>query len=271
MSGNGASGVMGPLQEILRRAANMMLAYADPKVTAKGGHADFVTEADVAVQEFLMEELARAYPGVRFVAEEGLKNSLTDALTFIIDPIDGTTNYFRRRRCSAISVGAVEGGQPVFGAIYDPYRDEMYHAEMGKGAWCNSTRLQVADVPIERAIIGFGTAPYYEELFSLTGRTLTHLLPKVADIRRTGSACIDLCDLAAGRSDGHFEWRLQPWDYCAGTLLVREAGGVCSSILKGGDVVYDRAMPHLAASPRIHEALQDILLEALREDGTVLL
>jgi len=271
MNGKGMSENLGPLQEILHRAAGIMLTWSAPKVTAKGGHADFVTEADVAVQAFLMEELARAYPAACFIGEEDQKNELTDALTFIIDPIDGTTNYFRHRRCSAISVGAVEGRQPVFGAIYDPYRDEMYYAEKGRGAWCNDTQLHVADVPMEQAVIGFGTAPYYEELFGLTGRTLTHLLPKIADIRRTGSACIDLCDVAAGRSDGHFEWRLQPWDYCAGTLLVREAGGVCSSILKGGDVVYDRAMPHLAAAPRIYEALQDILLEALREEGKELL
>ena len=201
------------LDDILRRAAKIMLDYANPQVYEKGGHADFVTEADVAVQTFQLEELAKAYPGVAFFAEEAEGNTLGDGLTFIIDPIDGTTNYFRRRRCSAISIGAVEGKRPVFGAIYDPYRDEMYHAERGKGAYCGETRLQVSDTPFERAVIGLGSAPYYSELFELTGRTVGALLPQIADFRRTGSACIDLCDVAAGRSDGHFEWRLQPWDY----------------------------------------------------------
>lgn len=246
------------LDDILRRAAKMMLDYANPQVYAKGAHADFVTEADVAVQTFLLEELAKAYPGAAFFAEEQEGNVLGDGLTFIIDPIDGTTNYFRRRRCSAISIGAVEGRKPVFGAIYDPYRDEMYHAEKGQGAWCGDMRLHVSDVPMERAVIGFGTAPYYSELFELTGRTMGALLPQIADFRRTGSACIDLCDVAAGRSDGHFEWRLQPWDYCAATLLVEEAGGRCGSIL-GGEVVYDRSMPHLAANARIFEQLQRAL------------
>ncbi len=252
------------LDGILRRAAKMMLEFENPQVYAKGAHADFVTEADVAVQTFLLEELAKAYPNAAFFAEEQEGNVLGEGLTFIIDPIDGTTNYFRRRRCSAISIGAVEGKKPVFGAIYDPYRDEMYHAEKGRGAWCGDTRLHVSDVPMERAVIGFGTAPYYSELFELTGRTVGALLPQIADFRRTGSACIDLCDVAAGRSDGHFEWRLQPWDYCAATLLVEEAGGRCGSIL-GGEVVYDRAMPHLAASAQVFEPLQ-AALQAVWQD-----
>ncbi len=246
------------LERILRQAAQVMLAYDNPQVRAKGGHADFVTETDVAVQTFLLEELARAYPGAAFFAEEQEGNVLTEGFTFIIDPIDGTTNYFRRRRCSAISIGAVEGRKPVFGAIYDPYRDEMYHAERGRGAFCGETRLHVSDIPLERAVLGFGSAPYYSELFDLTGRTIGQMLPQIADFRRTGSACIDLCDVAAGRSDGHFEWRLQPWDYCAATLIVEEAGGRCGNIL-GGEVVYDRAMPHLAANARIFEGLQEAL------------
>lgn len=252
------------LDGILRRAARLMLDFEDPQVYEKGGHADFVTEADVAVQAFLLEELAKAYPGAAFFAEEAEGNVLTDALTFIIDPIDGTTNYFRRRRCSAISIGAVEGKRPVFGAIYDPYRDEMYHAQKGRGAWCGDVRLRVSDTPFTRAVVGFGTAPYYSELFELTGRTVAKLLPQIADFRRTGSACIDLCDVASGRSDGHFEWKLQPWDYCAATLLVEEAGGRCGSIL-GGEVVYDRAMPHLAANARIFDELQSALQQIKSE------
>ncbi|MBR3765468.1 MAG: inositol monophosphatase [Clostridia bacterium] len=252
------------LDGILRRAARLMLDFENPQVFAKGGHADFVTEADVAVQAFLLEELARAYPGAAFFAEEAEGQTLGDGLTFIIDPIDGTTNFFRRRRCSAISVGAVEGKMPVFGAIYDPYRDEMYHAERGRGAYCGDVRLHVSDTPMEKAVIGLGSAPYYSELFELTGRTVGRLLPQIADFRRTGSACIDLCDVAAGRSDGHFEWRLQPWDYCAATLIVEEAGGRCGSIL-GGEVVYDRAMPHLAANARIFDQLQMALQEIERQ------
>jgi len=246
------------IEPILRQAARLMLDFSDPAVYSKGRHADFVTEADVAVQDFLLTHLSRVFPDARFLAEEGEGQTLTDAFTFIIDPIDGTTNYFRQRRSSMISIGAVEGKESVFGLIYDPYRDEMFHAEPGKGAWCNTDRLRVADMPFEKALIGFGTGPYYEELFDVTSRSFAALLPRVADIRRTGSACLDLCDVAAGRSDGHFEWRLQPWDYCAGTLLVEEAGGKCGNIL-GGPVTYDSGIPHLAASARIFDELQALL------------
>lgn len=249
------------LNDILRSAGRLMLDFQDPQVYSKGHHADFVTEADIAVQAQVVEALAQAFPGAKFFAEEADRNELTDALTFIIDPIDGTTNYFRRRRCSMISIGAVENRQPVFGALYDPYRDDMYHAERGKGAFYNEERLHVADVPLERALIGLGSAPYYTELFGLTARTLGMLLPEVADVRRTGSACMDMCDVAAGRSDAHFEWRLQPWDYCAATLLVEEAGGRCGNIL-GGPVTYEAAIPHLAASARVFDGLQELLQRA---------
>lgn len=252
------------LAAMLRQAGRLMLSYQQPKVFDKGHHADFVTEADVAVQTMLMDALAKAYPSACFLAEEEEKHTLTDALTFIIDPIDGTTNYFRRRACSMISVGAVENRQPVFTAIYDPYRDLLYHAVKGEGAFCNEERLHVADTPVENALVALGSGPYYPELFELTGRTLGALLPQIADVRRSGSACMDLCDVAAGRCDAHFEWRLQPWDYCAATLLIREAGGRCGNIL-GGDVVYDRAMPHLAASARIYDALQAMLQAIYRE------
>ena len=172
------------VEPIIRRAAELMLNFADPAVYSKGRHADFVTEADVAVQDFLLNSLSKAFPEARFLAEEGEGQQLTDAFTFIIDPIDGTTNYFRRRRCSMISIGAVQGKQPVFGLLYDPYRDELFHAEPGRGAWCNETRLHVADMPFEKALIGFGTGPYYEELFDVTSRSFAALLPRVALARR---------------------------------------------------------------------------------------
>lgn len=256
---------MEALDPILRAAGRIMLDYQAPKVFDKGHHADFVTEADIAVQSYLMDALQKAYPTAKFLAEEEETHVLTDALTFIIDPIDGTTNYFRRRRCSMISIGAVENKIPVFGALYDPYADEMYTAERGKGAYVGGTRLRVSDTPLDKALIGFGSAPYYEELFALTGRTVATLLPKIADLRRTGSACRELCDVARSVSDGHFEWRLQPWDYCAGTLLVEEAGGRCGDI-RGGSVVYDRPMAHMAANARIFDALQAALQSACENE-----
>ncbi len=249
---------------IIRRAGQMMLDFTDPAVTSKGRHADFVTEADVAVQVYLIDALSAAFPEARFLAEEGEGSALTEAFTFIIDPIDGTTNYFRGRRCSMAFIGAVADGQPVLGMLYDPYHDELFHAEVGKGAYAGGERLRVSDTPLDRALIGLGSAPYYEDLFDLTADSLKALLPRVADVRRTGSACMELCDVARGVSDGHFEWLLQPWDYAAGTLLIREAGGKCGHIL-GGDVRYDHGVPHLAANARIFDEVQAILQNVYRQ------
>lgn len=251
---------MEDLSGILSRAGEIMLRYQHPQVYSKGRHADFVTEADVAVQAFLEEELAKVYPSARFYAEEQKDNVLTDALTFIIDPIDGTTNYFHRRETSMISVGAVERRQAVFGALYDPYRRLCYHAEKGRGAYCGLAALHVSEEPMERALIGLGTSPYYNELMELTGRTVSALMPRCADMRRTGSAAMELCDIAAGRSDGCFEWILQPWDYCAGTLLVEEAGGRCGNIL-GGGVTFEKAIPFMAANALCFDPLRAALQE----------
>lgn len=247
------------MAQAIREAGRMMLAARRPRVYDKAGHANFVSETDVAVQELLMTRLAALYPGARFFAEEKQDNVLTDGLTFIIDPIDGTTNFLRHRRTSAISVGAVEYGKPVLGMIYDPYRDELYAAEAGKGAYCGETRLHVSDEPLERALIGLGTSPYYGELAALTGRTVAALMTQAADLRRTGSAAIELCDIAAGRSDGCFEWLLQPWDYCAGVMIVQEAGGRCGNIL-GGEATYASSIPFLAANAQCYEPLRQALL-----------
>lgn len=247
--------------DVLRRAGEMMLkSEAAAAVYEKSGHANFVTETDIAVQQFLLEELHRLYPSALFMAEEESEHRLSDAMTFIIDPIDGTTNYFRHRACSMVSVGAVEGKKPVFGAIYDPYAGRMYHAQRGCGAWCDDQRLHVTENRLDHALIGFGSAPYNTALMPLTACSLGAILPRALDIRRTGSACMELCDIAAGRSDAHFEWQLQPWDYCAGTLLVEEAGGRCGNIL-GGDVTYDAAIPHLAGNAACFEELRQLLQE----------
>lgn len=250
--------MMKELAAVLEQAGDMMLHFQNPAVYAKGKHADFVTEADLAVQEYLMEQLARLFPHAKFFAEEKKDNVLTDDFTFIIDPIDGTTNYFRHRSMSVISVGAVENCRPVLGAIYDPYRQDLYHAEKGKGAWCGDAPLHVSREPINRALVGLGTSPYYDELMALTGRSVGALMPCIADLRRTGSAAMELCDIAAGRSDGCFEWLLQPWDYCAGVLLVEEAGGRCGNIM-GGDATYEQGIPFMAANDVCYDDLQKIL------------
>ena len=248
------------LEDILLTAGEKMLSYAKPEVYQKSGHANFVTEADVAVQALLEEQLSKRWPEAHFLAEEEDVHHLSDGLTFVIDPIDGTTNYMRRRRASVISIGAVENGKTVFGAIYDPYHKELYHAERGKGAYCNDERLHVSSVPFENALIALGSSPYESSLAPLTARCMEQIFLHCADIRRSGTAARDLCDIAAGRCEASFEWQLQPWDYCAGSLLVEEAGGQAGNIL-GGGLTFTEGIPFLCATPACYEALQHLLLD----------
>lgn len=213
------------LARILGRAGEMMLGRGDFSVEQKAGHANYVTTVDKAVEEYLQEELLRLLPGSVLIGEEQKNEPLTDAPTWVVDPIDGTTNFIHNYRASAVSVALVEGGRPVVGAVYQPYARELYWAQLGKGADCNGEPLHVTANPLPRALVGFGTAPYNEELAQRSMELALHFLRTAADVRRCGSAALDLAYVASGRQDAFFELILNPWDYAAGALLVTEAGG----------------------------------------------
>lgn len=244
--------------QVLREAGDLMLSYENLSIHWKDGHANFVTEADEAVQSFLQERLHALLPSAAFLGEEGGKTILTDELTIIVDPIDGTTNYYRNRCASAISVGITAEKKPVAGMVLDPYRQRIYHAEKGCGAYCNDAPIHVSDFPMERALIEFGSSPYRTELNALTGLSVAALLPRTADLRRSGSAALDLCNVACGISEGLFEWDLQPWDHCAASVIVEEAGGRCGCIT-GGDAVYDHSIPFVAGNAICFEPLRELL------------
>ncbi len=208
-----------------RQAGEIMLKARDAAIHQKAGHFNFVTDADVAVQQFLRSELRSILPDALFFAEEQDNTPLTAAPTFVVDPIDGTVNFMRHRNASAVSIALLKDKQPVLGVIFDPYADEMFSAEKGQGAHCNGQPIRVSDTPFENALVSFGTAPYDADLRQRTLDAAREFLTLAGDLRRTGSACIDLCDVACGRADFFFELRLRPWDVAAGSLLVTEAGG----------------------------------------------
>ncbi len=202
-------------------------------IEVKAGTSNFVTLYDVRVQEFLLEEIKRAIPSAVFIAEEKENDSavLSGEYCFIIDPIDGTTNFINDYRHSCISLAMVSRGETVFGAIYDPYMDELFTAEKGKGAYLNGRPMRVSDRPMERAVVAFGTCPYYKDTLSeKTFLFAKEVFLAAADVRRPGSAALDLAYLAAGRNDAFFEFILSPWDIAAGMLLVSEAGGFITQI-----------------------------------------
>ena len=247
---------------IARQAGRLMLQYRDAAIHQKEGHFNFVTDADVAVQRYLQKELLLLLPGARFFAEEQENDPLTDAPTFVVDPIDGTLNFMRHRNASAISIALLENKKPVSGVIYNPYADEMFTAQAGKGAFLNHQRITVSETPFDRAMVSFGTSPYDADLSAASVFAAGQFLRQAGDLRRSGSAAIDLCDVACGRADIFFELRLRPWDVAAGALLVTEAGGVYHSL--GHDAPYfDGACGMMACNVLCEERALNILKEAI--------
>lgn len=222
-------------------------------VSEKSGDSNFVTKYDLAVQELLLARIGERYPEAVFFAEEKENERLTEALTFIIDPIDGTTNFIRGQRHSCISVGVYEGREPLCGMVYDPYADELFYALHGEGAYRLSggvtERLTLKDRPLSASLAVFGSDPYRKS--QTAGTTLAivdTLLRACLDIRRSGSAALDLVGLAVGRYDIFCENLVSPWDFAAGRQIVAEAGGVVSR-LDGSDMPIDEPSSIVAGAP----------------------
>ena len=229
--------------------------------TQREGHYNFVTETDVAVQEYLRGELTALLPGSRFYAEEQENAPLTDAYTWVVDPIDGTMNFIAHRQYSCVSVALLHQKTPVLAIIHQPYTGEMFTAIRGEGAFLNGRRLRVSDRPFDKALTNLGTSPYYAALAPATAYCFQQFLSRCGDIRRSGSAALDLCDIACGRADIFFELRLSPWDFAAGALLVTEAGGVFAMPYEER-IDFGKPACILACNPGCREGAVEILNEA---------
>ena len=240
----------------------MFLRRELTSISSKEGHANYVTNIDCMVQEYLEKTLIQLLPGSLFIGEEKENQKLTNAPTWIVDPLDGTTNMIHDYRTSAVSIALCENRKPVTGLVWQPYSNEMFYAEEGKGAFLNDRPIHVAETPFHDALIAIGTAPYYEELEETSIALAGEFLHRCADIRRSGSAAIDLASLAAGRTDAFFEMRLKPWDYAAGSLIVQEAGGrICMPLVGKMEMDYDQSTAIVAATP----AVMDQVLEVFRK------
>lgn len=249
---------------VIKNAGRMMLDAREPgsesHVHSKQGSANFVTDYDVAVQNYVISETKKLFPDAVLLAEE--KNNDGEdysGIVFVLDPIDGTTNFMHGLGVSAISLAAVRGGETVFGVIYDPYRDETFCAAKGKGSYLNGRRIRVSSRGRESMLTVFGTCPYYKDtLADVTFDMLRRMFMISADIRRSGSAALDLAYVACGRYDVFFEFILQPWDIAAGILLIEEAGGVIRT-MEDGKISPLKASSVLAGNP---EACKAALAEA---------
>ena len=243
----------GAVQAVLEAGKLLADPAAVRSIRAKS-ETDYVTNVDLAVQKFLRERLAALAPDVQFMGEEQDNSAL-------LDPVDGTTNLIHQFQHSAISLALAEGGQIVFGVVYNPYTEECFAACRGGGAFRNGASIQVSAVSrLADSLLSTGTVPGRRDLADTAFRQMRALYDRCQDVRRTGCASLELCDVACGRLEGYVELVLQPWDYAAGMLIVAEAGGQVTA-LGGAPLSLAEGGPLLASNGRLHGALQTILKE----------
>ena len=227
---------------------------------SKKGAADFVSAADLKAEQVLFEALMKARPGYNFLGEErGLIEGTDKTHTWIVDPLDGTTNFLHALPHFAINIALQREGAIVAAVTYNPVSNELFWAEKGKGAFVNDRRLRVsARQRLDESVLATGIPYLGQGQHAKFLKELHQFSQKVAGIRRFGSAALDLASVAAGRFDGFWERDLKPWDLAAGTLLVTEAGGVVRDAEGGNDVL---ATGSICAG---NADLQPLMLERLR-------
>ncbi|GGS02538.1 inositol monophosphatase [Streptomyces nojiriensis] len=246
--------------EAARRAGALLRdgRPADLAVAAtKTSPIDVVTEMDIAAEKLITGILAERRPGDGLLGEEGADAPGTSGVRWIVDPLDGTVNYLYGLPSWGVSIAAEYGGESVVGVVAAPMRGETYHAVLGGGAWLGTTRLACRPAaPLDQALLGTGFG-YVQTRRAHQAEVAARIIPLVRDIRRGGSAALDLCDVAAGRLDGYYERGLNPWDLAAGDLIAREAGAVTGG--RPGEPASGELT--LAASPAVFASLQPLLEE----------
>ncbi len=254
------------LMQIAMTAGDLFSSRFLSSIDQKEGHANFVTNIDREVEDYLQQALLSLVPGSQIIGEEKENSALSDAPTWIVDPVDGTTNLIHGYRFSAVSIALCEKQRPVAGLIWQPYMKEMFYAEAGRGATMNGKEIHVSEHSFDKALISFGTSPYHSELAEKSMKLALAYLHKCADIRRSGSAALDLAWLACGRHDAFFELTLKPWDYAAGCLIVQEAGGVVSMPFNDGELRYDHSTAVLASSAAIADQVAVVFASCCGEE-----
>lgn len=219
---------------IVRKASELMTM--DIMVEQKGNESNYVTSADVNVQLYLEKQLISLIPDSTFLGEESVNDVIKGEYIWVVDPIDGTSNFIRGLGSSVISVGLVKNGKPYLGVIYDPYKNEMFYAERGKGAFLNGKQMHVSERDFRHSIICSAASQYDKTLAQPCFNIIQQVYYQADDFRRFGAAAIEMAYLAAGRIELFFEIRLFPWDMVAGAVIVEEAGGMI-------EYLYEKEIP----------------------------
>lgn len=249
--------ILKEMKEITRDAAAILLTREGAAAIHQKGCMDYVTETDFHVQAAICKELSERFPAVQIMGEEKNNSGLNlDETVWILDPIDGTTNLIHDMRMSVISLALVKGREALAGVIYQPYTDELFSAAKGMGAFLNDRKIHVSTAgSLKDSLISIGTSPYYRDYAEWVFETSKNVFLSCQDIRRSGSAAMDLAYIAAGRIDGFFECILQPWDFAAAKIIIEEAGGKVTD-LYGNKLSDTEKGGILASNGAVHEELR---------------
>ncbi len=255
----------------VKEAGGIITAAHNDKDTIfdKEGYANFVTKYDKQVQNYLVACFQKLLPEATYLAEEeGLQQSMERGYCFIIDPIDGTTNFIQEYMHSCISVGLSYDGEMMIGVVYNPYRDEIFTAIKGQGAYRNGVIIEAGEVPLADSLVAFGCARYNsddtENVFALSKA----LYLESRGLRNRGSSTLDICDIACGRNGIYFELLLQPWDYAAAALILEEAGGLITK-MDGGVITLDKPCSILAGSVACYERAREVVMEIICQESSL--
>jgi len=246
-------------EKAARAGGDILKEYlVQPKEIEFKGEVDLVTVADRLSEDAIVGIISRAFPDHQILAEERTPKSSSSRYRWVIDPLDGTTNYAHGFPCFAISIAVEEAGRIVVGLVYDPLRDECFTAIKGQGAYLNGRAIRVSSIDkLDRALLATGF-PYDRRKFVDDYlKPFRDFLIYAQEIRRPGAAAIDLCYLAAGRIDGFWEYKLHPWDVAAGSLMVTEAGGRVTDFSGHDYSIYGQET--LASNGKIHEEMIQVL------------
>lgn len=256
------------IEDILRKADSIIFDESLRNSISVKGSADYVTKVDIMVQEYLQSTLQELYPEIAFMGEEKNNQNVDFTLdTWIIDPIDGTTNLIHDCQFSAISVGLWSGKEQkiVFGMIYQPFSKDIYYAEAGQGAYLNGNRIHVSkETMFANSLIAIGTSPYQKELADDVWAIAKDIFLHCADIRRAGAASLDLAYVACGKLDGFYEQTLSAWDYAAGMLILKEAGGVITDYL-GNEPAGNTKSSICCCNPNLQKEMLNIIQRNIKK------
>lgn len=251
------------IMEIVRKSSELM--KEDIVIEQKGNESNFVTSADVAVQKYLENHLLELIPGSGFIGEEKDEIDTSSEYIWVVDPIDGTSNFIRGLGASVISVGLLKDRKPYLGVVYDPYKNEMYWAERGKGAYMNGKPIHVSHRDFRHSHMSAAASIYNKDLAKPCFNIIERVYMQSDDYRRFGAAALELVYLAAGRVELFFEMRLFPWDMAAAIVIVEEAGGIVENIHEKG-LPLDRPAGIIAANNRENfDKLRGIVYEEIPE------